>query len=73
MATLVHFELVLPFFLVFSGNVLEQMLCPRLKILVRKDIISLGVAYFFETVHVELADKSGKVFMPEVGGQDLFS
>lgn len=43
------------------------------EIFIDVDIVSVRVAYLFESVHIELSDEGGKVVMFEVAWQDFFS
>jgi len=59
--------------LVLAADSPEQTLGARLEILVHVNILTLGVAYLVEAVHVELANEGGEVVVFEVLGQNLLS
>lgn len=59
-------------FFYFSGDVFEQVFEAKFEVFVHVNIISVGMAYFSEAVHVELSDERGEVAVFEVGGQYFF-
>ena len=53
-------------------NVAELMSSAHSKVFVFVNILSIFMAYFMESIHVELADEGREVFMLEVFRQNFF-
>jgi hypothetical protein len=65
---LVNCDFVFFFLSNFPVYVFEQAFVPHFEILVRVDVFTVGMAYFSETVHIELTDKGAEVAVFEVFG-----
>lgn len=70
-AALVQLKLLLLLFLVLSADVLKQILSSCFEVLVHINIFPLRMAYFFEPIHIQLANKRSKVPMLEVLRQNF--
>lgn len=68
----IEFDLLLPVFFDFAGDVFEEVFGPLFEVIVHVDVVAVRMADLPEAVHVELADKGGKIAMFEVNGEDVF-
>jgi hypothetical protein len=67
----VQFQLLLLILPHLADNIGELRRVAFLKVLIHVDVVAVGVANLFESVHIELPNEGGKIVMLEVTRQHL--